>query len=84
MCVCVCVCVYIYALYILAVPPLRIQAGYGPGKTVAKLIWDKTRDMIHMMIAIEKLHLNIFLTLFSTVITYENFYELGLWANISS
>ena len=25
-------CVYIYVLYILAVPPLRIQAGYGPGR----------------------------------------------------
>ena len=26
--------VYIYVLYILAVPPLRIQAGYGPGLNV--------------------------------------------------
>ena len=28
--ICIYVCVYIYVLYILAVPPLRIQAGYGP------------------------------------------------------
>ena len=28
-------CVYIYVLYILAVPPLRIQDGYGPVLDVA-------------------------------------------------
>ena len=27
----ICVCIYLFVLYILAVLPLRIQVGYGPG-----------------------------------------------------